>query len=129
MIRSCTSFIKIDNWGNSILFNECSGRHLMFGRETQLPVDIMFGPPPTDVTSPNEHATQLQISLRQALQGYVTIWQLYTIVRNSTMTNTSMVSQFNLVISSGCSPQQFHHDNLTKFIVPGQGRTRSSRKC
>ena len=42
--------------------------YLMFGREARLPVDIMFSPPPTDATSPNEHATQLQTTLREAFE-------------------------------------------------------------
>ena len=42
--------------------------YLMFGREARLPVDIMFGPSPTDTISPSEHAAQLQTSLRLAFQ-------------------------------------------------------------
>ena len=40
--------------------------YLMFGREARLPVDLMFGPSPTDTTSPNEYTAQLQLSLREA---------------------------------------------------------------
>jgi transposase InsO family protein len=42
--------------------------YLMFGREARLPVDLMFGPSPTDTTSPNEYTAQLQLSLREAYQ-------------------------------------------------------------
>ena len=43
--------------------------YLMFGNEARLPVNIMFGPTPADATSPNEHAAQLQVSIRQAFQA------------------------------------------------------------
>ena len=43
--------------------------YLMLGRESRLPVDIIFGPPPADSTSPNEHAAQLQVSVCQAFQA------------------------------------------------------------
>ena len=45
-----------------------SGLHRIHGREARLPVDLMFGPSPTDTTSPNEYMTQLQVSLREAYQ-------------------------------------------------------------
>ncbi len=41
----------------------------MFGREPRLPVDLMYGTPPTDTPSPSHYVTELRSLLSSAYQG------------------------------------------------------------
>ena len=42
--------------------------YLMFGRQARLPVDVMFGSPPTDSKSPSEYAVSLKKQLTSAYE-------------------------------------------------------------
>ena len=96
--------------------------YLMFGRQVRMPVDIMYGTPNPELTTPSKYAAELRKDLENAYQQckYESEWDIPLIRKRSCMISEFMDNHSKREIWCGFIAQPCHVDSLENSTDHGK---------
>ena len=85
-----------------------------------MPVDMMYGTPNPELTTPLKYAAELKKGLENAISKYESEWDIALIRKRSCMISEFMDNHSKREIWCGCIPQPCHVDSLKNSTDHGK---------